>query len=82
MKKACPSDTCPAIPVRMFKPRAAMAKMNIVAIGRNQLPSPRNRTNGIQLMTGRENGIRNMIATTIAATTFLVKVGSICDSVS
>ncbi len=66
----------------MFKPSAAMAKMNTVDIGRNQSPSPRNRTNGIELMIGSENGIKNMIATVIVANAFLVNVGSICDSAS
>ena len=57
-----------------------MAKMNTVDIGRNQSPSPRNLTNGIELMIGSENGIRNRIATVIAARAFFVNVGSICDS--
>ena len=42
MKNAWPSDTWPAIPVRMFSPSAAMAKMNTVDIGRIQSLSPRN----------------------------------------
>ena len=80
MKKAWPSDTWPAMPVRTFSPRAAMARMNTSIISRIQLLSPRKRTIGIWLMTGSENGIRNSTTTAMTATTFLVTVGSICAS--
>ena len=57
-----------------------MARMNTSIISRIQSLSPRKRTNGIWLMIGSENGIRNSTTTAMTATTFLVTVGSICAS--
>jgi hypothetical protein len=98
MKKACPSDTWPATPVRMFRPSAAMAKMNTSSIGRSQLESPRKRRNGMPsprigmlrstgrsvgpVRIGTSNGSRNRIRIPIAAIVFLVHVGRIWISCS
>ena len=80
MKKAWPSDTCPATPLSRLRPRAAMASTITIAMGRSQSPSPRNRTTGIWLMTGSSKGSRNSTARNAVNTAFWVQVGSICVS--
>ena len=58
-----------------------MAKMNTCIISRIQSLSPRNRTNGIWLMTGRVNGIRNSTTSRDRGDDLLRRtVGSICAS--
>ena len=82
MKKAWPSETCPAMPARRFRPRAAIEKMRARLTTRSQGASPRNRTNGIWSMTGMENGIRTRTMSSRPNATFLVRVGSNAASAS
>ena len=56
MKKAWPSETWPETPVSRFSPSAATTKMTAWVVRRIQSSSPRKRTTGIWLMTGRSNG--------------------------
>ena len=57
-----------------------MASTITRAMGRSQLPSPRNRTTGMWLITGSSNGSRNSTTRNAANTAFWVQVGSICVS--
>ena len=57
-----------------------MAKTSTLLMGRNHSSSPRNRTTGTLLSTGRSNGINTSTAISTANAVFCVQVGSSCVS--